>query len=160
RRHLRSVGRAGGDDLDRAPVSGPAVHGALLHDRDHRRVGERGRGAHRGAGPGRGGELRGVHPGRRVPGGVRLRPAGRDPRLAALLARPGAPVPGMKLPSPRALAVPAAVFVFGLVAPALAPAYQTQMAFLWVMIVFALTWDLLGGQMGYNSFGNILFFGI
>ena len=42
--------------------------------------------------------------------------------------------------------------------PFFAPAYRTQMAFLWVMIVFALTWDLLGGQMGYNSFGNVLFF--
>ena len=27
------------------------------------------------------------------------------------------------------------------------------------MIVVALTWDLLGGQMGYNSLGNIFFFG-
>ena len=44
--------------------------------------------------------------------------------------------------------------------PLLAPTYQTQLAFLWVMIVLALTWDLLGGQMGYNSFGNIVFFGI
>jgi branched-chain amino acid transport system permease protein len=25
--------------------------------------------------------------------------------------------------------------------------------------VFALTWDILGGQMGYNSLGNIVFFG-
>jgi branched-chain amino acid transport system permease protein len=44
--------------------------------------------------------------------------------------------------------------------PLLAPTYQTQLAFLWVMIVLALTWDLLGGQMGYTSFGNIVFFGI
>ncbi|WP_429289705.1 branched-chain amino acid ABC transporter permease [Paraburkholderia sp. CI3] len=34
------------------------------------------------------------------------------------------------------------------------------MAFLWLMVVFALTWDVTGGQMGYNSFGNVLFFGI
>ena len=27
------------------------------------------------------------------------------------------------------------------------------------MIVFSLTWDILGGQMGYNSLGNIFFFG-
>jgi branched-chain amino acid transport system permease protein len=47
-----------------------------------------------------------------------------------------------------------------LLAPELVPHYRTQLAFLWVMIVFALTWDLLGGQMGYNSFGNIIFFGI
>jgi branched-chain amino acid transport system permease protein len=46
------------------------------------------------------------------------------------------------------------------VAPLLAPAYATQFTMLWLMVVFALTWDILGGQMGYNSFGNILFFGI
>jgi branched-chain amino acid transport system permease protein len=27
------------------------------------------------------------------------------------------------------------------------------------MILFAMTWDVMGGQMGYNSLGNILFFG-
>ncbi len=48
----------------------------------------------------------------------------------------------------------------GLLAPYLAPAYRVQLALLWMMILFALTWDLCGGQMGYNSFGNILFFGI
>jgi len=47
-----------------------------------------------------------------------------------------------------------------LAAPILLPAWRNQMAFLWVMIVFALTWDLLGGQMGYNSFGNVLFVGV
>ena len=53
--------------------------------------------------------------------------------------------------------------VFGLVslaAPFLVPSLVTQFAFLWLMIVFALSWDMMGGQMGYNSFGNILFFGI
>jgi branched-chain amino acid transport system permease protein len=53
-----------------------------------------------------------------------------------------------------------ALVAFVLASPFLAPAYRTQMALLWVMIVFALTWDLLGGQMGYNSFGNVLFVGI
>ncbi len=52
------------------------------------------------------------------------------------------------------------IAVLALLAPWLAPDYRTQMSFLWVMIIFALTWDILGGQMGYNSFGNILFFGI
>ncbi len=47
-----------------------------------------------------------------------------------------------------------------LAAPWLVPSLLTQLAFLWLMIVFALTWDILGGQMGYNSFGNIVFFGI
>lgn len=52
------------------------------------------------------------------------------------------------------------MLIVGLAAPFLFPAFLTQLAFLWVMIVFALTWDVLGGQMGYNSFGNILFFGV
>ena len=43
--------------------------------------------------------------------------------------------------------------------PFLAPQLQSQMAVLWVMVVLALTWDVVGGQMGYNSFGNIVFFG-
>ncbi len=50
--------------------------------------------------------------------------------------------------------------VIGLIGPWVLPDYTTQFAFLWVMIVFALTWDLLGGQMGYNSFGNIVYFGV
>jgi branched-chain amino acid transport system permease protein len=66
----------------------------------------------------------------------------------------------VKLPPARRMAVPALAVAFVLAAPFIAPAYRTQMALLWVMIVFALTWDLLGGQMGYNSFGNILFFGV
>jgi len=37
--------------------------------------------------------------------------------------------------------------------------YTFQLAMLWIMILFALTWDTLGGQMGYNSLGNIFFFG-
>ena len=47
-----------------------------------------------------------------------------------------------------------------LIAPFLLPGYTIQLAFLWVMVLFALTWDIMGGQMGYNSFGNILYFGI
>jgi branched-chain amino acid transport system permease protein len=43
--------------------------------------------------------------------------------------------------------------------PAMDP-YLTQFAFLWVMILLALTWDTMGGQMGYNSFGNIVYFGV
>jgi branched-chain amino acid transport system permease protein len=47
----------------------------------------------------------------------------------------------------------------GLVAPFAFPDYTFQIAVLWVMILFAQTWDVMGGQMGYNSLGNILFFG-
>jgi len=52
------------------------------------------------------------------------------------------------------------IIILSIAAPLVLPAYQTQLAFLWVMVLFALTWDLVGGQMGYTSFGNIVFFGI
>lgn len=52
------------------------------------------------------------------------------------------------------------IALLGAVAPLLLPAYTAQLAMLWVMVIFALTWDLLGGQMGYNSFGNVVFLGI
>jgi len=39
------------------------------------------------------------------------------------------------------------------------PAYTIQGSALLLMVIFALTWDVQGGQMGYNSLGNILFFG-
>ncbi len=47
----------------------------------------------------------------------------------------------------------------GIVAPFVFGNYTFQMTVLWVMILFAVTWDILGGQMGYNSLGNIFFFG-
>jgi branched-chain amino acid transport system permease protein len=52
------------------------------------------------------------------------------------------------------------ILILSIAAPWVLPAYQTTLAFLWVMVLFALTWDLVGGQMGYTSFGNIVFFGI
>jgi branched-chain amino acid transport system permease protein len=52
-----------------------------------------------------------------------------------------------------------ALLLAGVAAPLLFPAYTNQIAVLWLMIVFASTWDILGGQMGYNSLGNIVFFG-
>jgi branched-chain amino acid transport system permease protein len=58
------------------------------------------------------------------------------------------------------LACCAALAALALAAPWLVPGLLTQLAFLWLMIVFALTWDILGGQAGYNSFGNIVFFGV
>ena len=51
------------------------------------------------------------------------------------------------------------ILLAGIFAPIVFPAYTFQLALLWMMILFALTWDILGGQMGYNSLGNILFFG-
>ena len=52
-----------------------------------------------------------------------------------------------------------AVLLFGLLAPFVFPNYTLQISVLWVMVLFALTWDTMGGQMGYNSLGNIFFFG-
>jgi len=54
----------------------------------------------------------------------------------------------------------AAIVAVGLAAPFIFPDYHSQMAELWLFVVFALTWDLVGGQMGYNSFGNVLFIGV
>jgi branched-chain amino acid transport system permease protein len=53
-----------------------------------------------------------------------------------------------------------AIAAFGVVAPFIFPNYKAQMTELWLFVVFALTWDLVGGQMGYNSFGNVVFLGI
>jgi branched-chain amino acid transport system permease protein len=60
----------------------------------------------------------------------------------------------------RNLALYGGILLVSLAAPWVLPAYRTQLAFLWIMVLFALTWDLVGGQMGYTSFGNIVFFGI
>jgi len=45
------------------------------------------------------------------------------------------------------------------IAPFLFPNFGTQLATMWLMIIVALTWDMTGGQMGYNSLGNIFFYG-
>ena len=52
------------------------------------------------------------------------------------------------------------LLTLGLVAPFIFPAFKLQISFLYILIVLAMTWDVQGGQMGYNTFGNILFFGI
>ena len=54
----------------------------------------------------------------------------------------------------------AGLIIFGLVGAFVFPAYKLQLSFLYILIVLAMTWDVQGGQMGYNTFGNILFFGI
>ncbi len=60
---------------------------------------------------------------------------------------------------PAQFALYGGVLLFGIVSPFLFPNYVSQLTVLWVMILFAITWDILGGQMGYNSLGNIVFFG-
>jgi branched-chain amino acid transport system permease protein len=62
-------------------------------------------------------------------------------------------------PRARTLAIYAGILAVAIAAPWIAPAIVVQMAFLWLMVLFALTWDVCGGQMGYNSFGNVVFFG-
>ena len=54
----------------------------------------------------------------------------------------------------------ATLAAIGILGPIFFPAYTLSIAFLWVMVIMASTWDALGGQMGYNSLGNITFFGI
>lgn len=62
--------------------------------------------------------------------------------------------------TPSRLAYWTVLIIVGIVAPLLFPAYRIQLSELWLFIVFALTWDLVGGQMGYNSFGNVVFIGV
>jgi len=53
-----------------------------------------------------------------------------------------------------------ALIAAGIAGPILFPAHSVQFAVFWIFVLFALTWDTMGGQMGYNSLGNILFFGL
>jgi len=50
--------------------------------------------------------------------------------------------------------------IFGIAGPLLFPNYTLSIAYLWMMVLMASTWDILGGQMGYNSLGNITFYGV
>ena len=108
--------------------------------------------------------IRRLHPRRRVPAGDRGRPPDRGPDLAADPDEPSPPGGAVAMTraatySPADIAVFVAILVIGLVIPFFAPAYTFQIAVLYLMVVFALTWDIMDGQMGYNSLGNIFFFG-
>ena len=52
------------------------------------------------------------------------------------------------------------LLIIGVAAPFIFPAFKLQISYLYILIILALTWDVQGGQMGYNSFGNIVFFGV
>ena len=54
----------------------------------------------------------------------------------------------------------AAILIFGVAAPFILPAFKVQLSILCVLIILAITWNIQGGEMGYNSFGNILFYGL
>ena len=53
----------------------------------------------------------------------------------------------------------AVLLALTIILPFAMPDFRTQLATLWLMIIVALTWDMTGGQMGYNSLGNIFFYG-
>lgn len=59
----------------------------------------------------------------------------------------------------KKIALYALLLVAIVLAPFVLPDFRNQLATLWLMIILALTWDMTGGQMGYNSLGNILFYG-
>ena len=51
----------------------------------------------------------------------------------------------------------AAILIFGVLAPFILPAFKVQLSILCILIVLALTWNIQGGEMGYNSFGCLLY---
>ena len=53
-----------------------------------------------------------------------------------------------------------ALGLLGIFGPIFFPNYTLSIAYLWMMVLMASTWDTLGGQTGYNSLGNITFFGV
>ena len=53
-----------------------------------------------------------------------------------------------------------AILLFLLAAPFMFANFKLQLAFMLILIVLAMTWNIQGGEMGYNSFGNIMFFGV
>lgn len=62
--------------------------------------------------------------------------------------------------TPRSWALHLGLLGAGIAAPFVFPAHMVQFAVFWIFVLFAMTWDTVGGQMGYNSLGNILFFGL
>jgi len=62
--------------------------------------------------------------------------------------------------TPRSLAGHLLLLAAGIAAPFVFPGHTIQFAIFWIFVLFALTWDVMGGQMGYNTLGNILFFGL
>src|SRR5690606_31518906 len=114
-----------------------------------------------GHGPGGSGKLRRLHPGRRVSGSLRLHPSGLYTDLAQSVVEASAAVSVMMAARARSETVwMVAILVLGLLAPWVLTDYLADLALLWLMVLFALTWDINGGQMGYNSFGNVFFFGL
>ena len=49
------------------------------------------------------------------------------------------------------VALYAAILIFGLAAPFVFPAFKVQLSILCILIVLATTWNIQGGEMGYNT---------
>ena len=43
------------------------------------------------------------------------------------------------------------ILIFGLAAPYVFPAFKVQLSILCILIVLAITWNIQGGEMGYNT---------
>ena len=52
------------------------------------------------------------------------------------------------------------ILIFWVLAPFMLPAFKVQLSILCILIVLSLTLNIQGGEMCYNSFGNILFYGL
>ena len=52
------------------------------------------------------------------------------------------------------------ILAFGLTAPFVFPAFKVQLSILCVLIILAVTWNIQGGEMGYNSFETFCFMGL
>jgi branched-chain amino acid transport system permease protein len=88
--------------------------------------------------------------------------AGRRRRRGAVAPTPAALVAGRS----RSWWIGAAAIALGLVILALAPKYllleseQRTLASVFMFVVLAQGWNLIGGFAGYPSFGNVVFFGL
>ncbi len=71
---------------------------------------------------------------------------------------------GARIQKPRftrlTFVILAGLAVIGTAAPFVEASLISQMTLFWIMVILSYTWDTMGGQMGYNSFGNVVFFGI
>jgi branched-chain amino acid transport system permease protein len=75
-----------------------------------------------------------------------------------------AAIAGARIQKPRftsrTFLILAGMAVIGTAAPFVEASLISQMTLFWIMVIMSYTWDTMGGQMGYNSFGNVVFFGI
>jgi len=60
----------------------------------------------------------------------------------------------------RELIICCILLAVAFVAPFILSDFKFQLAFMLILIVLAMTWNIQGGEMGYNTFGNIMFFGV